>query len=247
MALLPRPGAPSSDWADGCISRPVAPAQLVGEGPDGATVVRLEPAGDLFADIRVDEFNSGIDAPDPTCLAAAYAATGFQAVPRTAVEDTFGMTMTKSEASTHASQCSDVGPCETIKIPQAADPPSGSTTLMFQRLALSHTEETVAVALNMRGFQGTYDAVHVPRNRRKLQSLGYAFVNFVHPTHAARAMALCSGAPLLPGEQPCNVEYSSLQGTEFLRHMGDVISKKTAGRPKKRREPQPWWVGGAPR
>lgn len=116
-------------------------------------------------------------------------------------EDTFGMTMTKSEASTHASQCSDVGPCETIKIPQAADPPSGSTTLMFQRLALSHTEETVAVALNMRGFQGTYDAVHVPRNRRKLQSLGYAFVNFVHPTHAARAMALCSGAPLLPGER----------------------------------------------
>lgn len=58
---------------------------------------------------------------------------------------------------------------------------------MLQRIAFAHTETTVARALNDLGFRGTYDAIYVPRNRRKNTNLGYAFVNFLHPAYAAEA------------------------------------------------------------
>lgn len=45
---------------------------------------------------------------------------------------------------------------------------------MLQRLAFEHTEDTVIEALNDLGFAGKFDAVYVPRNRRKTTNLGDA-------------------------------------------------------------------------
>lgn len=94
------------------------------------------------------------------------------------------------------------------------------TTVMLQRIAFEHTEETVAKALNDVGFRGTYDAVYVPRNRRKNTNLGYAFVNFTHPAYAAEAFVRCGDRMLgdLPTARACKVDYSSMQGVEFLKH-----------------------------
>lgn len=93
------------------------------------------------------------------------------------------------------------------------------TTIMLQRIAFAHTETTVARALNDLGFRGTYDAIYVPRNRRKNTNLGYAFVNFLHPAYAAEAFVQCGDRPLGSlSDRACKVDYSSMQGVAFLQH-----------------------------
>lgn len=77
--------------------------------------------------------------------------------------------------------------------------------------------------------------VHVPRSRRKRSNLGYAFVNFSDPAFAAQAVVACRGQPLggCPTERGCNVEYSSLQGEEFLRHVEESRAQQ-ASAPRRR-------------
>lgn len=92
------------------------------------------------------------------------------------------------------------------------------TTVMLQRLPYHLTEWDMCRELDALGFASKYDAVAVPRNQKRGQNLGYAFVNFVDPSFAAACIEACRGLPFA-GARPdkiCFAEYSKNQGSTFI-------------------------------
>mmetsp|Transcript_32978 Transcript_32978/g.94716 ORF Transcript_32978/g.94716 Transcript_32978/m.94716 type:complete len:291 (+) Transcript_32978:86-958(+) len=186
-------------------------------GPVQPSAARhLEPAGDLFDTVDLDDGEDLVDISLVDISTSPTAATSTSAQKTGALRPPPGL---ESGDPASTSEFSTV-------MHALGDLPSQSTgdertTVMLQRIAFEHTEETVSAALDRYGFSDTYDAVYVPRNRRKMINLGYAFVNFVHPTIAAEAIKRCSGRALghFSDDRVCLAEYSSMQGERFFSHL----------------------------
>jgi hypothetical protein len=96
------------------------------------------------------------------------------------------------------------------------------TTLMIRNIPNRCSQRELIGELERVGFAGCFDFVYVPLDLGTMSNVGYAFVNFIHPTYASRCMEM------LPKHQfsrqrksgkPVAVSPAHMQGLEAnLRH-----------------------------
>lgn len=183
----------------------------------GNFTARVEPGGDLWDDL---DLSSGAD----LAVRGLVEPVG-QFVPATWGYGCGGQSACggapASDASTTVSLHGDADGAELASLTGSADCRDSRTTIMLKHIAREHTEDVVTAALKVRGFAGKYDAVYVPRCRRKEINRGYAFVNFLRPSDAADALGVSFAEALADHsvEAECAAEYASLQGEEFLDRM----------------------------
>jgi len=87
------------------------------------------------------------------------------------------------------------GPCKSLKHKVLAEDNLAKarredaakvTTLMICGIPCRQSVDQIIEAINMTGFENTYNLLYVPAKRPRIsQNLGYAFVNFKTPEHAA--------------------------------------------------------------
>lgn len=73
------------------------------------------------------------------------------------------------------------------------NPKDGSqlvTTLMIRNIPNQYSRRHLIEELEKLGFGGTYDFLYLPMDNGTLSNVGYAFINFVDPSGAKRAMAV---------------------------------------------------------
>lgn len=114
------------------------------------------------------------------------------------------------------------------------------TTVMLQRISYDLDETDVARVLDGIGLAGTYDAVHVPRNRTFHENLAYAFVNFIRPAHAVECIRLCDGHCFGVGDtpRPWRATFSEKQGGAFVARRHAEWVKKQERKERKQAEGQ---------
>jgi hypothetical protein len=62
------------------------------------------------------------------------------------------------------------------------------TTVMIRSIPNKCSQRELITELERAGFQGCFDFLYIPLDLRTMSNMGYAFVNFSHPVHAARCM-----------------------------------------------------------
>ncbi len=61
-------------------------------------------------------------------------------------------------------------------------------TLMVRNVPNRYTQRQFSVELNSLGFRGSYDFLYLPMDRSTESNVGYAFINFIDPADAVRAL-----------------------------------------------------------
>jgi RNA recognition motif-containing protein len=67
------------------------------------------------------------------------------------------------------------------------------TTLMLQNLPSNYTRDALCKLLDSSGARGHYNFVYLPKDFKTMAGFGYAFVNFVHNSHAVNIMDKLQG------------------------------------------------------
>jgi hypothetical protein len=62
------------------------------------------------------------------------------------------------------------------------------TTVMIRSIPNKCSQRELIAELESVGLQGCFDFLYIPLDLGTMANVGYAFVNFVHPSHAARCM-----------------------------------------------------------
>lgn len=62
------------------------------------------------------------------------------------------------------------------------------TTVMIRNIPNKCSQRELIAELESVGFQGCFDFLYIPLDLGTMSNVGYAFVNFTHPAHAARCM-----------------------------------------------------------
>jgi hypothetical protein len=62
------------------------------------------------------------------------------------------------------------------------------TTLMIRGIPNKCSQRELIAELESVGLQGCFDFLYIPLDLRTMSNVGFAFVNFVHPSHAAHCM-----------------------------------------------------------
>jgi len=94
----------------------------------------------------------------------------------------------------------------------------GPTTMMLRNIPNSLTEAELLAFLHRFGFQGAYNAVHLPVDKRSGCNRGYAFINFVGCSSFCGAMRDLRGQTF-PGKtssKVTEVDTAKVQGFEAL-------------------------------
>lgn len=193
---------------------------------------RLEPAGNVF-DIA-DEGGAAEDVDDtgwseagernPGGLADSriQAAPGVAAPPAARAPSNSSAASESGGSRDRSTHRSDAAPqCDRDLVEQR-------TTIMLQRISYDLDEAGLCRVLDELGFARTYDAIHVPRNRRQHMNLAYAFVNFVHPRHAEQCIRLCDGRLLGDSDtsRACRAVYATKQGGALVaKRFAETIQK----------------------
>jgi len=69
-----------------------------------------------------------------------------------------------------------------------ADRAATATTMMIRNIPNRYTQSDLIHELKGQGFKGTFDFLYLPIDSGTMSNVGYAFVNFVHASHAQRCM-----------------------------------------------------------
>jgi len=116
----------------------------------------------------------------------------------------------------------------------AEDPP---TTLMIRNIPSRYTQNDLMVDLKEKGLGGVYDFLYMPMDKGTSTNVGYAFVNFIHPSYAQTCMQLFQGhrfkRPRSAGKI-ASVSVAHIQGLEKnMQHYENsaVNSAKATRRP----------------
>jgi RNA recognition motif-containing protein len=97
----------------------------------------------------------------------------------------------------------------------ASDSDEPKTTVQVRNVPPTFSRGMLLNLLDMQGFGARYNFVYLPVDFSTEESLGYAFINFVHAEDAARFRNLLNvpGPPGLQREEPCcNTTWSLWQG-----------------------------------
>eukprot|EP00928_Gymnodinium_smaydae_P043971 TRINITY_DN2936_c0_g1_i1.p1 TRINITY_DN2936_c0_g1~~TRINITY_DN2936_c0_g1_i1.p1 ORF type:complete len:435 (+),score=77.50 TRINITY_DN2936_c0_g1_i1:123-1427(+) len=87
------------------------------------------------------------------------------------------------------------------------------TTVMLRNIPVKYNREMMLADMDARGFVGAYDFFYLPIDFQTGNTVGYAFVNFVTPTEAARFRATYNGLQLSPDSTKiCEVSLAKAQG-----------------------------------
>lgn len=62
------------------------------------------------------------------------------------------------------------------------------TTVMIRSIPNKCSQRELIAELESVGFQGCFDFLYIPLDLGTMANVGYAFINFTHPSHAARCM-----------------------------------------------------------
>jgi len=62
------------------------------------------------------------------------------------------------------------------------------TTVMIRNIPNKCSQRELIAELESVGFQGCFDFLYIPLDLGTMANVGYAFLNFTHPSHAARCM-----------------------------------------------------------
>merc|ERR1712226_682166 len=106
-----------------------------------------------------------------------------------------------------------------MSIPATEPVPSTKTTIMLRKLPADFTRSSLVEVLEDEGFEGSYDLVYVPMDFSCQCCLGYAFVNFLAESDAARCWTVFDGFSEwgTPCDKKCEVMWSQPhQGVEVL-------------------------------
>jgi len=116
----------------------------------------------------------------------------------------------------------------------ADEPP---TTLMIRNIPSRYTQNDLMVDLKDKGLGGVYDFLYMPMDKGTSTNVGYAFVNFIHPSYAQTCMRLFQGhrfrRPRAAGKI-ASVSVAHIQGLEKnMQHYENsaVNSAKATRRP----------------
>lgn len=75
----------------------------------------------------------------------------------------------------------------------AAKEPMRPTTIMLRNVPNRYSQKELRDELEDIGFSGAFDFLYTPLDKGTLASVGYAFVNFVTPEWADKAIAILHG------------------------------------------------------
>jgi len=68
-----------------------------------------------------------------------------------------------------------------------------ATTLMIRNIPNRYTQRELILELEAQGFAGTFDFLYAPLDKGTMSNVGYAFVNFIDHTWAAKCMETFHG------------------------------------------------------
>eukprot|EP00928_Gymnodinium_smaydae_P062307 TRINITY_DN461_c2_g1_i1.p1 TRINITY_DN461_c2_g1~~TRINITY_DN461_c2_g1_i1.p1 ORF type:complete len:362 (+),score=81.31 TRINITY_DN461_c2_g1_i1:73-1158(+) len=93
---------------------------------------------------------------------------------------------------------------------KAAIPDSERTTVMLRNLPNNYTSDMLLEMIDSEGFAGKYDFVYLPIDFTTCACLGYAFVNLLDASEAARFWATFDGFSqwAIPSKKRCYVSWS---------------------------------------
>lgn len=117
----------------------------------------------------------------------------------------------------------------------AADEPP--TTLMIRNIPSRYTQNDLMVDMKDKGLGGVYDFLYMPMDKGTSTNVGYAFVNFIHPSYAQTCMQLFQGHRFKrprSGGKIASVSVAHIQGLEKnMQHYENsaVNSSKATRRP----------------
>mmetsp|Transcript_72274 Transcript_72274/g.127740 ORF Transcript_72274/g.127740 Transcript_72274/m.127740 type:complete len:366 (+) Transcript_72274:96-1193(+) len=102
-------------------------------------------------------------------------------------------------------------------------PQGPPTTMMIRNIPNRYTQRDLMKEMEGLGFGGTYDFFYLPVDKGTLCNVGYAFVNFVDPSHAQRSMEVFKDYVFLKYRKAkgkiAAVSVAHLQGLEAnIRH-----------------------------
>jgi len=75
----------------------------------------------------------------------------------------------------------------------ASNKDSARTTIMLRNLPNDYTRDMVLELLDEQGFVQCYNFIYLPMDMKRKAGLGYAFINMVSPSDAARAFGVLQG------------------------------------------------------
>lgn len=92
----------------------------------------------------------------------------------------------------------------------------GKTTVMMRNLPNRYTQPLLIDELARTGFQGAYDFLYLPIDTGTRANKGYAFINFIHPSHTKAFKVTYEGCklPLFNSSKHISVTLASMQGFE---------------------------------
>lgn len=111
------------------------------------------------------------------------------------------------------------------------------TTIMIRNIPSRYSQHKLMEDLKDLSFDGTYDFLYVPMDRRTGANVGYAFVNFISPSSAERCMQSFNNycfPRVSKAHKPASTSVAHLQGLERnLQHYekGVVATDKRQRRP----------------
>lgn len=103
------------------------------------------------------------------------------------------------------------------------------TTLMIRNLPNRYSQSKLIEELKLLGLEGTFDFLYVPLASATLVNVGYAFLNFKQPCHAAQCMKLMDGRKFSQqrrDKKVAAVSVARVQGfAANVRHYERAVSK----------------------
>lgn len=93
------------------------------------------------------------------------------------------------------------------------------TTVMIRGIPCGLTKNCMMEILDAADLEGKYDFFYLPMAGQAKGNLGYAFVNFVHPSYAALCSAVMHNVSLDPvrSTKVCTISPADIQGMSSLR------------------------------
>lgn len=89
------------------------------------------------------------------------------------------------------------------------------TTVLLKDMPKHLSRDSLLLLLDEQGFERAYDFVYVPHNYRRGESIGYAFVNWIHHCSASKFMSKFPSFAPYDGEKLAQVTWAeSLQGLD---------------------------------